>query len=68
MDTFHKSKNEVIGSFNQNIWLAVDVSKVGNGYLIMYVDTCFLVMLIDEQGEDIEGLNQNIYYAYKRYK
>ena len=63
METFQKSKNEVIGGFNHNIWLAVDVSKVGHGYSIMYADSCFLVRVIDEQGEYIEVLNQNIYYS-----
>ena len=31
METFCKRKDEVNGGFNKNNWLAVDVSKVGQG-------------------------------------
>ena len=67
METFRKWQNEVIGCFNQNIWLVVDASKVGHGYSKMYVDTCFLVMVSDDQGEAIGKLNQKIHNAYKRH-
>ena len=65
METFRKWQNEVIGGFNQNIWLVFNFSKVGHGYSKMYVNSCFLVRLINDQGEAIGRLNQEIHNASK---
>ena len=65
MDTFRKYQNEVIGVFNKYNWLAVDVSKVGHNSSKRYVDSCYLIMVIDKQSESIGIMNQTILNASK---
>ena len=60
MDTFRKWQNEVIGGFNENHWLEVDVSKVGHSSSKRYVDSFCLVRVIEKQGEAIGRLHQTI--------
>ena len=47
METFRKWQNEVISGFNQNIWLAVDVSNLAMVIKKYYVDSLCVVRLID---------------------
>ena len=65
MDTFRKWQNEVIGGFNENHWLEVDVSKVGHSSSKRYVDSFCLVRVIEKQGEAIGRLHQTIQNATK---
>ena len=51
METFRKWQDEVIARFNKNNWLAVDVSKAGQGSAKRYVDSRFVVRLVYKQGE-----------------
>ena len=64
--TFHKYQDEVIGGFQQNNWLAVDVSKFGQGSAKNYVDSRCVVRVIDEQVEVIGRLHQTIQNVTKK--
>ena len=39
IETFHKWQDEVIAGFNETNWLAVDISKIGQGSAKRYVDS-----------------------------
>ena len=65
MKTFRKWQDEVIGDFNENNWLAVDVSKVGQFSTKRYVDSHCVVRVIDKQDEAIGRLHQTIQNATK---
>ena len=58
MENFRKWQDEFIEGFNKNNWLAVDVSKVGQGSTKRYVDSCCVVRVIEEQGGEIGRFNQ----------
>ena len=65
METFRKWQDEVIAGFNEKHWLAVDVSKVDQGYAKRYVDSHWVVRVIDDQGEEIVILLQTIQNGIK---
>ena len=60
MQTFCKWQDVVIAGFNKNNWLAVDVSKIGQGFAKRYVYSCFIVRVIYKQGKAIGRLHQTI--------
>ena len=59
-ETFRKWSDEFIGGLNEYYWLAVDVSKLGQGSTKRYVNSCCAVRVIDEQCEAIGRLHQTI--------
>ena len=65
METFHKWQDEVIAGFNEKKWLAVDVSKVGQGYAKSYVDSRCIIRIIADQVEAIGRLHKTIQNATK---
>ena len=58
METFHKWQDKVIGGFNKKNWLAADVSKVVQGSVKGYVNSCFLIRVIEKKGDVIGILHQ----------
>ena len=61
MKTFRKCKDEVIGGFNKNNRLVVEMFEVGHGYAKRYVVSLYLVI----KGEAIERLHQKIHNVTK---
>ena len=50
METFRKWQDEVIAGFNKNIWLVIDISKFGRGFVKRYVGSRCVVSVIDGKG------------------
>ena len=65
MDNFCKCQYEVISGFNGNNWLAIDVSKVGQGSKNIYVNRCCVIRSIKEKGEEFGKLHQTIHNVTK---
>ena len=65
IQNFRKWQDEVIASFNEINWLAVDIAKVGQGSEKRYVDSCCIGRVIDDQGEAIGIFQQTILNATK---
>ena len=59
--TFRKGQDEVIAGFNKNNWLAIEISKFGQGSAKMCIDSCCVFRLIGEQCEAIGRLHQTIH-------
>ena len=55
----------MISGFNENNWLAVDITKAGQGSEKRYVDSRSVFRVIDEQGEAIGRLHEFIVIASK---
>ena len=50
----------MIACFNENNWLDAGIEKVGQGSVKRYVDSRYVVRIIDEQGEAIGRLHEKI--------
>ena len=60
MENFRNWQNEVIEGLNDKNLLGVNILKVGRGSSKRYVDSHFLIRVIDKQGEAVRRLNQKI--------
>ena len=63
---FRRWQDEVIAGFNKRNWLAVDVSKVGQGYEKRYADSSCVIRLIDKQDQAIGIFPQTVQNVTKR--
>ena len=63
--TFQKWQDEVIAGFNEKHWLGITIKKVGQDSSKRYVDSRYIVKVIDEQGDVIRRLHETIVNSSK---
>ena len=64
-ETFQKWQDEVIAGFKETNWLDITIKKVGQGSSKMYVDSCSVVKVTNEQGDVIRIFHETIVNASK---